>query len=95
MYPPYRRLARLLFQYSSPAAAEHEAQRAAALLTQRIEEQQFTASEIIGPTPCFFSKRNNLFRWHLVLRSPDPAAVLAGLEIGDGWYIDIDPVDML
>lgn len=94
-YPPFRRLGRILFQYPTPKQAEQEAQRAADVLRDWIARGQFTASEIIGPTPCFFAKRNNLFRWHLIVRSPDPAAILAHLDIADGWYVDIDPVDML
>jgi primosomal protein N' (replication factor Y) len=95
MYPPFRRLARILFQYPTPVQAEQEARRAAALLQQRIADGQFTATEIIGPTPCFFTKRNNLFRWHLIVRSANPTALLAAIDIADGWFVDVDPVDML
>jgi len=95
VYPPVRRLARLLLVFPSVARAEYEAQRAAALLQARIDEGGFTATEIIGPTPCFFAKRNNLYRWHVVIRSANPAALLADLDLADGWHVDIDPVDML
>ena len=95
LYPPFRRLARILFQYSTPSRAEFEANRAASFLEQRIEDKHFTATEIIGPTPCFFAKRNNQYRWHLVLRSANPMALLDDIDIADGWYVDIDPVDML
>ena len=95
MYPPFRRLARLVFQYDTPQRAEKEARYAAQVLQNHITGMQFTATEIIGPTPCFFAKRNNLYRWHLVLRSPDPAEVLRGIDRADEWIIDIDPVDML
>ncbi|MCD4687472.1 MAG: primosomal protein N', partial [Anaerolineae bacterium] len=94
-YPPYRRLARIVFQFPTADLAEYEAQRAKRILEQRIAEKQFTATEVIGPTPCFFAKRNNLHRWHLVLRSANPAAVLATLDAAEGWFIDIDPVDLL
>ncbi|MBN1201799.1 MAG: primosomal protein N' [Anaerolineae bacterium] len=95
MYPPYRRLARILFQYPTHTRAEHEAQQAVTMLAARIKEGQFTATEIIGPTPCFFAKRNDLYRWHLIIRSPKPAAVLSGLDFPGGWFVDLDPVDML
>jgi primosomal protein N' (replication factor Y) len=94
-YPPFRRLARIVFQYSIEARAQEEARRAAEFIQQRIIDGQFTASEVIGPTPCFFAKRNDQYRWHLIVRSPDPAAVLSTLDVGDGWFVDIDPVDML
>ncbi len=94
-YPPFRRLARILFQYDSAARAEREARRAEQALRRIVAEGQFTATEIIGPTPCFFAKRADLYRWHLILRSPDPVPVLAQLDVADGWFVDIDPVDML
>jgi primosomal protein N' (replication factor Y) len=94
-YPPFRRLARIVFRFPTPTVAEFEAERAKQLLEQRIEKGQFTATEIIGPTPCFFARRNNLYRWHLILRSANPAALLAGIDIPEGWFVDIDPVDML
>lgn len=95
MYPPFRRLARLVFQHETPQRAEQEARYAAQVLQNHVTGLQFTATEVVGPTPCFFAKRNNLYRWHLVLRSPDPAEVLRGIDRADEWIIDIDPVDML
>ncbi|MBN1681920.1 MAG: primosomal protein N', partial [Anaerolineae bacterium] len=95
MFPPFRRLARLLFQGTAPGQVEQEARRARALLEQRLTDGRFSATELIGPTPCFFAKRNNQFRWHLIVRSPNPIALLADLDVADGWYIDVDPVDML
>jgi primosomal protein N' (replication factor Y) len=95
LYPPFRRLARIVFRFPTPNLAEYEAQRAKSMIEQRIAEGQFTATEIIGPTPCFFARRNNLYRWHLILRSADPAGLLAGIDIPEGWFVDIDPVDML
>jgi primosomal protein N' (replication factor Y) len=94
-YPPFRRLARIEFRFPTANLAEYEAQRARQMLEQRITEGQFTATEIIGPTPCFFARRNNLFRWHLIVRSANPAALLAGLDVPEGWFVDIDPADML
>ncbi len=95
MYPPFRRLARIIFQHVTPTRAEQDARRAASILEASIEQGHFTATEIIGPTPCFFAKRNDLYRWHLVIRSPEPAAVLSNLDLAEGWFLDIDPVDML
>ncbi|MBI5957133.1 MAG: primosomal protein N' [Chloroflexi bacterium] len=95
LYPPFRRLARIVFQYSALEQTQSEAERAKVLIEQLIAEGQFTATEMIGPTPCFFARRNNLYRWHLVLRSANPAALLSRLDVAEGWIVDIDPVDML
>ncbi|MBK9746838.1 MAG: hypothetical protein IPO91_08640 [Chloroflexi bacterium] len=94
-YPPFRRLARILFRFPTEAKARSEAIRAAQMIRQRIEEQQLTGTEIIGPAQCFFPREANIFRWHLLVRSPDPAAALGDLDIPRGWYVDIDPVEVL
>lgn len=94
-FPPFRRLARLIFQYPTADRAEAEAQRARLIIERRITAGQFTATEIIGPTPCFFARRNDLYRWHLVIRSANPVGVLEGVDIPEEWIVDIDPVDML
>jgi primosomal protein N' (replication factor Y) len=95
LFPPFRRLVRIVFQYPTSDRAKFEAEKAKTRLEQRIESGQFTASEIVGPTPCFFAKRNNLYRWHIVLRTANPAALLSGIDTPDEWLVDIDPVDML
>jgi primosomal protein N' len=94
-YPPFRRLARVVFQDESEARARSEAQAAADVLRARLEQLQMTGTELIGPAPCFFSRVNNIYRWHLLLRGPEPNEVFAGMEIARGWHIDVDPADVL
>lgn len=95
-YPPMRAMTRLLFRYTHERKARDEAHHAAALLRQRLKalgiEQHTT---LIGPTPCFFSRVDRVYRWQLLLRGPNPTAVLADMSIPRGWYIDPDPVDLL
>jgi primosomal protein N' (replication factor Y) len=94
-YPPFRRLARIVFRDESDTRARTEAENAANMLRARLKKLSLTGIEIIGPAPCFFSRVNKVYRWHLLLRGDDPAAVLRGLDIQRGWHIDIDPVDVL
>ena len=94
-YPPYRLLARIVFSHSDPERTREQAERAAARLTQILRERALTGSSIIGPAPCFFSRVDGKYRWHLLLRGPDPRAALRHLSPEPGWQIDIDPVDLL
>jgi primosomal protein N' (replication factor Y) len=94
-YPPFRRMARVLFHAQTDREASANAHRVADLIQARMAQLEMTGTELIGPAPCFFSKRNTLFRWHLLLRGPDPTAALRGLDPGRGAYIDIDPVELL
>ncbi len=94
-YPPFRRLARIIFRDESEVRARTDAENAANVLRTRLKKLNLTGIEIIGPAPCFFSRVNKVYRWHLLLRGTDPAAVLRGLDIQRTWHIDIDPVDVL
>jgi len=74
--------------------------KAAHSLTDRLrrhaERQGLPAVEIIGPTPSYVPRVRNEFRWHLLLRAQDPAAVLRPLlPLPRGWRVDIDPVTLL
>ena len=94
-YPPFRRFVRILFRYPNETKAQHEAERAAALLQSRLEALDMTGTEIIGPAPCFFTRENTIYRWQLLLRGPDPTPALEGLPIPQGWYVDVDPAEVL
>lgn len=94
-YPPFRRLARIIFRDESETRARSEAETAANTLRARLAKLSLTATEIIGPAPCFFSRVNKIFRWHIILRGPDPSAVLRGFDVPRSWHVDLDPIDVL
>ena len=52
-------------------------------------------TDLVGPAPCFFSQQRGEYRWQIVVRGPDPAALLRQAPSPLGWRFDIDPVDML
>ena len=93
-YPPFCRLARLEFRHLKNEQAEQAALTMAAQLQGWIKQGGHSASEIIGPAPCYFSRLNGYYRWQVILRSPDPAAILRGRALQD-WRIEIDPVSLL
>ncbi|MBN8590115.1 MAG: primosomal protein N' [Anaerolineae bacterium] len=94
-YPPYRRLVRVVIRAEQETRAESEAIAAADLLRARLSKLGLAATEIIGPAPCFFRRVNNVYRWHLLLRGPDPTAVLRGFDPPRGWSVEVDPLDVL
>lgn len=94
-YPPYKRLARLLFTDRSEANVQEEADSVARMLRHHRTKHDFSATEIIGPTPCFFTKHNYLFRWQVLIRSTDPVEFLRGVEFKTSTIVDIDPTDLL
>ncbi len=94
-YPPFGRLARLLFVHPRWAICQRETERVARWLEARLAELGLPGSALLGPVPCFFARERGRFRWHLVLRAADPVRVLAGVPLGPGWRVDVDPVDLL
>ena len=94
-YPPFRRLARIVFRDANAERAQEGAHNAASQLRHIIAQRGLTGTSLIGPAPCFFSRIDRQYRWQLLLRGPDPLSALAGLKTEAGWQIDIDPLDLL
>lgn len=92
-YPPFRRLVRLVFRTASVDAAQRESARVARRLQREAATLQ-DPPEILGPTPCFFSRVRGLSRWQILLRGRDPVAVVPP-DLPEGWAVDVDPVSLL
>ena len=93
--PPFRRLAKLVIRHHTSQFAEQEARKLAADLRWQVIEDALSATEIIGPQPPFFSRVGGLYRWQVIVRSPDPLRLLNEIDIPHNWVIDIDPVSLL
>jgi primosomal protein N' (replication factor Y) len=93
-YPPFTRLARLELRSPDAAAAESEARRMAQAVRAWLEAEGRRATGLIGPAPCFFSRLGGEYRWQIVLRGPDPAALLRGRDLRS-WRLEIDPPSLL
>lgn len=94
-WPPFVRLARVLVQNRIPEEAKAAAELIANRLKQRIEDLQLTATELVGPVPCFFGRIDNIYRWHVLVRTQNPLDLFKDFELGTGCILDIDPVDIL
>ncbi len=90
-YPPFGRLARLTVSRSSEAEAEAESQRVADALQAIRERTPGTVADVIGPAPGRPMRRRDQWRRQILLKGDDPTALIAQLELGRGWSIDIDP----
>jgi primosomal protein N' (replication factor Y) len=95
-YPPFKRLALLLYSGSGPERSAEEAHRLAERLRLYVDRQGLPAVEIIGPTPSYVPRVRSQYRWHILLRANDPADVLRPLmPLPQGWRVDVDPVTLL
>jgi primosomal protein N' (replication factor Y) len=95
-YPPFKRLALLLYSGPGPERSAAEAKKLADRLRLHVERQGLPTVEVIGPTPSYVRRVRNQHRWQILLRAQDPAAVLRPMmPLPQGWRVDIDPVTLL
>jgi primosomal protein N' (replication factor Y) len=88
-------LAQLVYYNSQQDKAQAEAKHLADQLTGEISRLSLPDTDLIGPAPCFFGQQRGEYRWQVIVRSPDPAALLWHIPLPLGWRLDVDPVDLL
>ncbi len=99
-YPPFSRLIRLETRHTDAVRAEANARGVAQLLQRWIKEENYHSTNLIGPAPCFFGRQNNYFRWHIILRGPNPLEMLRQhalqelTSLGE-WRVEVGPTSLL
>jgi hypothetical protein len=52
------------------------------------------AVQVAGPAPAYVARRGDRWRFNVVLRGPDPVALLDPAP-GPPWSVDVDPESLL
>ncbi len=97
-YPPVVRMAKVVAVDEDVQRCREAAEEVAELLAELLEERlppAEAAASLIGPAPCFFARHRVRTRWQVVLRAPDPAALLRALPLPPNCWVDVDPVSLL
>lgn len=94
-YPPFSRMARLIYVDSSLRRCREESARMRAYLDDRVRRLGLPWVDIVGPAPCFLPRLRGEFRWHIIIRTDDPYPLLANLAYDPRWRVDVDPVDFV
>ena len=91
-FPPFSYLLKLTCVYKTESAAIRNAQKLAAELRAAIGGVQ-----ILGPTPAFYERQHDTYRWQLVLKSPRRALLLEALKYvpPTHWQAELDPISLL
>jgi primosomal protein N' (replication factor Y) len=92
-YPPFANLVRLEYRHRKANQAENEARRKGRHLLKQIN-QKYRATDMIGPVPCFYARLDGYYRWQIILRGPNPAAMLADENLDD-WRVETNPQSFL
>ena len=91
--PPFGRMVKLTVGIADREGAEHEAKAMAERLRATALERRARVA-VIGPAPAYIARRADRWRWNVVLRGDEPAALLdGGLE--PPWSVDVDPESLL
>jgi primosomal protein N' (replication factor Y) len=90
-YPPFVRLARLVYSHSNHEYGMQQAERMVKKLSLDVSQRGLPGVDIIGPAPPHVPKWHGRYRWQITVRSPDPAELLRDVSLPEGWVLDIDP----
>jgi primosomal protein N' (replication factor Y) len=93
MFPPFTYLLKLTCIYKTENAAIKNAQKLAAELRAVLPADV----QILGPTPAFYERQHDTYRWQLVCKSPKRAHLIAALKSlpPAHWQFELDPVSLL
>lgn len=92
-FPPFTHLLKLVCSYKTEAAAIKHAKALAATLRSVATPH----SEILGPTPAFYERVRDTYRWQIIVKSPHrhELATLTMHVPSGHWQYELDPVNLL
>ena len=93
--PPFSRLVRLLFTHTNDVRCQREAERLGRVLRHQRQIWGLAEVDVLGPAPAYPTRVRGRYRWHILLRGPDPRLLLDRAELPQGWLVDVDPVSVL
>jgi primosomal protein N' (replication factor Y) (superfamily II helicase) len=89
--PPFGACIKLTIGLPDRSAAEAEA----SAMAERLRDRAVSSGvSVIGPAPAYIARRNDRWRFNLVMRGPDPRTVLHE-DLGPPWSVDVDPETLL
>lgn len=91
-FPPFVFLLKLTCVYKTESAAITNAQKLAKLLRQKVN-----GVEILGPTPAFYERQRDTYRWQLVLKANKRSRLIDALQYvpTSHWQFELDPTSLL
>jgi primosomal protein N' (replication factor Y) len=92
-FPPFTYLLKLTCIYKSEAAAIKNAQK----LAKELRDKAIPDIQILGPTPAFYERQRDTYRWQLTIKSPKRTALVEILPLvpATHWQYELDPISLL
>jgi primosomal protein N' (replication factor Y) len=89
--PPFGSIVKLTVALPDRDAAERAGEEMATRLRERAAG---TPTTVVGPAPAYIARRNDRWRYHVIVRGQDPVGIL-GEDPGPPWSVDVDPESLL
>lgn len=92
-FPPFSYLLKLTCVYKTEAGAIREANR----LARELRPHLPSSAKLLGPTPAFYERSRDTYRWQIIVRSPSRTSLLDAIQLvpRERWQVDIDPASLL
>jgi len=92
-FPPYSYLLKLTTIYKT----EQGAIRSAKTLAQELKKSLHPDVRLLGPTPAFYERQHDTYRWQLILKSPKREYLIDALQLvpTTHWQSELDPQSLL
>ncbi|MDR3125582.1 MAG: primosomal protein N', partial [Candidatus Nomurabacteria bacterium] len=89
-FPPFAHLLKLTNSYKTEKSAINSARKLALLIAN---DSQLAKIHILGPTPAFYERQRDLWRWQIIVRAAKRADLVkvAGLIPPQHWQSELDP----
>lgn len=93
LFPPFTYLLKLTCVYKTEAAAVRNAQQ----LARELRKNAGDDVQILGPTPAFYERQRDTYRWQLVIKSPKRGSLTQLLTHvpAQHWQYELDPLSLL
>jgi len=93
-YPPFTRMARLIFSDTNEDKCYRETERVFRILKEE-SLRKGASIRFIGPVPAFFYRVRGRYYWQLLLYGCTPESFLRDIQIPRNCILDIDPVGVI
>ena len=92
-FPPFAYLLKLTCVYKTEAAAIRNAKK----LAQTLQAAAPADIRILGPTPAFYERVRDTYRWQLIIKSPRRSDLVSLLDLVPPahWQAELDPTSLL
>ncbi len=93
VFPPFCHLLKLTCIYKTEKAAIDNSRKVATLLRQRMGSR----ISVLGPTPSFYERQADTYRWQVVVKATRRADLLEALNHlpETHWQYELDPISLL